>query len=214
MYLAIEGVIGVGKTSLARLLQPTFNAELILEVFEENPFLGDFYADRDRYAFQTQIFFLLSRYRQQREAVPETLARGNLIADYTFEKDSLFAQLNLTNDELDTYTLVHKALAERIQTPDLIVYLKVDTDTAMQRIMMRDRSYERNMDRDYIHALNKTYESFFGSSTGDSVLAIDTTPLDFVAHKPHLTHIVNRINSALGIPPYQPELPLEEGSDS
>ncbi|MCK5316991.1 MAG: deoxynucleoside kinase, partial [Anaerolineales bacterium] len=154
------------------------------------------------------------RYRQQREAVPETLARGNLIADYTFEKDSLFAQLNLTNDELDTYTLVHKALAERIQTPDLIVYLKVDTDTAMQRIMMRDRSYERNMDRDYIHALNKTYESFFGSSTGDSVLAIDTTPLDFVAHKPHLTHIINRINSALGIPPYQPELPLEEGSDS
>jgi deoxyguanosine kinase len=214
MYLAIEGVIGVGKTSLARLLQPAFNADLMLEIFEENPFLGDFYANRDRYAFQTQIFFLLSRYRQQREAVPETLARGNLIADYTFEKDSLFAQLNLTNDELDTYTLVHKALAERIQTPDLIVYLKVDTDTAMQRIMMRDRSYERNMDRDYIHALNKTYESFFGSSTGDSVLAIDTTPLDFVAHKPHLTHIINRINSALGIPPYQPELPLEEGSDS
>lgn len=214
MYLAIEGVIGVGKTSLARLLQPAFNSELLLEIFEENPFLGDFYADRDRYAFQTQIFFLLSRYRQQREAVPEALARGNLIADYTFEKDSLFAQLNLTNDELDTYTLVHKALAERIQTPDLIVYLKVDTDTAMQRIMMRDRSYERNMDRDYIHALNETYESFFGSSTGDSVLAIDTTPLDFVAHKPHLTHIINRINSALGIPPYQPELPLEEGSDS
>ena len=214
MYLAIEGVIGVGKTSLARLLQPAFNAELLLEIFEENPFLGDFYADRDRYAFQTQIFFLLSRYRQQREAVPEALTKGNLIADYTFEKDSLFAQLNLSNDELDTYTLVHKALAERIQTPDLIVYLKVDTDTAMQRIMMRDRSYERNMDRDYIHALNKTYESFFGSSAGGTVLAIDTTQLDFVAHKPHLTHIINRINSALGIPPYQPELPLKEGSDS
>lgn len=213
MYLAIEGVIGVGKTSLARLLQPAFNAELLLEIFEENPFLGDFYTDRNRYAFQTQIFFLLNRYRQQREAVPEALAIGNLIADYTFEKDSLFAQLNLSNDELDTYTLVHKALAERIQTPDLIVYLKVDTDTAMQRILMRDRSYERNMDRDYIHALNETYESFFGSSPGDSVLAIDTTPLDFVAHKPHLTHIINRINSALGIPPYQPELPLEEGSD-
>ena len=214
MYLAIEGVIGVGKTSLARLLQPAFNAELLLEIFEENPFLGDFYADRDRYAFQTQIFFLLSRYRQQREAVPEALANGNLIADYTFEKDSLFAQLNLSNDELDTYTLVHKALAERIQTPDLIVYLKVDTDTAMQRIMMRDRSYERNMDRNYIHALNETYELFFGSSTGGSILAIDTTPFDFVAHKPHLAHIINRINSALGIPPYQPDLPLEEGTDS
>ncbi len=214
MYLAIEGVIGVGKTSLARLLQPAFNSELLLEVFEENPFLGDFYSDRKRYAFQTQIFFLLSRYRQQREAVPEMLSRGNLIADYTFEKDSLFAHLNLTNDELDTYTLVHEALAERIQIPDLIVYLKVDTDTAMQRIMMRDRSYERNMDRDYIHALNKTYESFFVNRTDDAILTIDTTPLDFVAHKPHLTHIINRINSALGIPPYQPELPLNEGSDS
>jgi deoxyguanosine kinase len=214
MYLAIEGVIGVGKTSLARLLQPAFNSELLLEIFEENPFLGDFYADRKRYAFQTQIFFLLSRYRQQREAVPELLSRGNLIADYTFEKDSLFAHLNLTNDELDTYSLVHEALAERIQIPDLIVYLKVDTDTAMQRIMMRDRSYERNMDRDYIDALNKTYESFFGNRTDDAILTIDSTPLDFVAHKPHLTHIINRINSALGIPPYQPELPLDEGSDS
>jgi len=214
MYLAIEGVIGVGKTSLARLLQPAFNSELLLEIFEENPFLGDFYADRGRYAFQTQIFFLLSRYRQQRESVPAALTKGNLIADYTFEKDSLFADLNLTNDELDTYTLVHNALAERIQTPDLVVYLKVDTDTAMQRIMMRDRSYERNMDRDYIHALNEIYESYFGYRSGDSVLTIDSSQLDFVAHKPHLTHIVNRINSALGIPPYQPELPLEEGSDS
>ena len=213
MYLAIEGVIGVGKTSLARLLQPAFNSELLLEVFEDNPFLGDFYSDRNRFAFQTQIFFLLSRYRQQREAVPKALAKGNLIADYTFEKDSLFAQLNLSNDELDTYTLVHEALAERIQTPDLIVYLKVDTDTAMQRIMMRDRSYERNMDRDYIHALNEIYESVFGSSTDDSVLTIDTTPLDFVAHKPHLAHITNRINSALGIPPYQPELPLKKSAD-
>jgi deoxyguanosine kinase len=146
--------------------------------------------------------------------VPAALTKGNLIADYTFEKDSLFADLNLTNDELDTYTLVHNALAERIQTPDLVVYLKVDTDTAMQRIMMRDRSYERNMDRDYIHALNETYESYFGNRSGDSVLTIDSSQLDFVAHKPHLTHIVNRINSALGIPPYQPELPLEEGSDS
>lgn len=122
MYLAIEGVIGVGKTSLARLLQPAFNSELLLEIFEENPFLGDFYADRNRYAFQTQIFFLLSRYRQQREAVPAALAKGNLISDYTFEKDSLFAHLNLSNDELDTYTSVHKALGERIQTPDLISF--------------------------------------------------------------------------------------------
>jgi len=115
MYVAIEGVIGVGKTTLARLLQSTFNAEILLEVFEENPFLSDFYADRERYAFQTQIFFLLSRYHQQRRTVHELLATGkNLFADYTFAKDALFAQINLKGDELDMYYKVHEALAEKI----------------------------------------------------------------------------------------------------
>src|SRR5512135_231850 len=115
MYVAIEGVIGVGKTTLARLLQPAFNAEILLEVFEENPFLSDFYADRERYAFQTQIFFLLSRYHQQRRTVPEALGQDQpLIADYTFEKDALFAQINLQGDELDMYYKVHEALAEKI----------------------------------------------------------------------------------------------------
>ena len=210
MYLAIEGVIGVGKTSLARLLQQEFEAQLLLEIFEENPFLSDFYSDRDRYAFQTQIFFLLSRYRQQREFVPTALDQGNLIADYTFQKDSLFAHLNLMGDELETYRSVHEALAERLIKPDLIVYLRVDTDTAMQRIAMRDRSYERNMDRAYIEALNEKYEQFFGGQPRDGVLPIDTTPLDFVADPEHLDSIINRIRDALGIPPFQPQLPLQE----
>ncbi len=208
MYLAIEGVIGVGKTSLARLLESEFEAELLLEVFEENPFLSDFYADRKRYAFQTQIYFLLSRYRQQHEAVPRLLSHGNLIADYTFAKDALFAQLNLEGDELDTYHQVHHALAERIRVPDLVLFLRVDTDTAMQRIAMRDRSYERNMDREYIQALNEAYEAFFGEAKLP-VLAIDTTPLDFVAKPEHLELVVSRIRQALGIPPFQPSLPLE-----
>ena len=147
MYIAIEGVIGVGKTSLARLLQPIFDARLMLEAFEENPFLSDFYGDRTRFAFQTQIFFLLSRYRQQRDLVPQAIAVGDLIADYSFEKDSLFARLNLEGDEFDTYTLVHEALAERIERPDLLVYLRVSTDIAMQRIQMRDRPFERRMER-------------------------------------------------------------------
>ncbi len=159
MYLAIEGVIGVGKTTLARLLQPVFQAELLLEVFEENPFLSDFYSDRQRYAFQTQIFFLLSRYHQQRRAVPEVLERGaNLIADYTFEKDALFASINLKGDELEMYYRVHEALAEKIPLPDLILYLRASTDTAMQRIALRDRSYERNMERSYIAEVNQAYE--------------------------------------------------------
>lgn len=209
MYLAIEGVIGVGKTSLARLLQQEFEAQLLLEIFEENPFLSDFYADRERYAFQTQIFFLLSRYRQQREFVPGAIEQGNLIADYTFQKDSLFAELNLEGDELETYRSVHDALAERLIKPDLIVYLRVDTDMAMQRIAMRDRSYERNMDRSYIEALNQKYEQFFGDRPTNEVLTIDTTPLDFVARSEHLDQIINRIRDSIGIPPFQPQLPLQ-----
>ncbi|MBI3764252.1 MAG: deoxynucleoside kinase, partial [Chloroflexi bacterium] len=110
VYIAIEGVIGVGKTTLARLLQSEFSAELLLEVFEENPFLSHFYTDRARYAFQTQIFFLLSRYHQQHAAVPAALERGNLIADYTFAKDALFARINLAGDELTMYQRVHDAL--------------------------------------------------------------------------------------------------------
>ncbi len=214
MYIAIEGVIGVGKTSLTRLLQPVFQSEVVLEIFEENPFLSDFYGDRQRYAFQTQIFFLLSRYRQQREAIPELLSKGNLISDYTFEKDAIFANLNLEGDELETYSLVHEALAERINKPDLIVYLRAETNTAMQRIAMRDRSYERNMDRDYINDLNLAYENFFTTYTGTEVLTVDTTPLDFVASHEHLNFIINRIKASLGIPPYQQELPLQDGSPS
>ncbi len=211
MYLAIEGVIGVGKTTLARLLQPVFSAELLLEAFEENPFLSDFYGDRERFAFQTQIFFLLSRYHQQHEVVPDVLERGNLIADYTFEKDALFAELNLRGDELETYRRLHEALAERVVRPDLIVYLRVDTNVAMGRIAMRDRAYERSMDRTYIDDLNRAYEAFFSLPRLSPVLAIDTNPIDIVHRPEHLRDIANRIRTALGIAPYQPELPFEGG---
>ncbi len=208
MYIAIEGVIGVGKTTLARLLQPAFDSEILLEVFEENPFLSDFYNDRERYAFQTQIFFLLSRYHQQRRAVPEILATGkSLISDYTFAKDSLFARINLKNDELVVYHQVHEALAEKITLPDLLVYLHASTDTLMQRIATRDRSYERNMDRDYIESLNQTYEEFFSRPYENvPVLVLDTDPLNFVRQPEHLRLIENRIREALGLSPYQPAL--------
>ena len=211
MYIAIEGVIGVGKTTLARLLQPAFAADLLLEVFEENPFLSDFYSDRQRYAFQTQIFFLLSRYHQQRRAVPEMLATGKpLLSDYTFAKDSLFALINLKNDELEMYKRVHEALAEKITLPDLLVYLRASTDTLMQRIALRDRSYERNMERGYIETLNQTYEEFFSKPYDNTpVLTIDTDPLDFVHHPEHLTLIENRIRETLNLPPYQAQLLLE-----
>ena len=209
MYLAIEGVIGVGKTTLGRLLHPIFNAELLLEEFEENPFLSKFYADRKRFAFQTQICFLLSRYRQQIQSVPHAISRGSLIADYTFEKDALFAQLNLAGDELTTYQLVHDALAERIPTPDLIVYLHVETDIALKRIAMRDRTYERDMDREYIHALNRAYETHFVNYLNTRLLTIDSSSLDFVANGKDLTRIEDQIRLSLEIPPIQPKLPFK-----
>ena len=210
MYVAIEGVIGVGKTTLARLLQPSFNAEIVLEVFEENPFLSDFYSDRERYAFQTQIFFLLSRYHQQRRTIHEIIDAGkSLLADYTFAKDALFAQINLQGDELDMYHKVHEALAEKIQKPALIVYLQATTDTLMQRIALRDRPYERQMERSYIDELNRAYEDFFSKPFDHTpVLTIDTNALNIVQNPKDLKDVENRIRQSLSLPPFQQALPM------
>ena len=210
MFFAIEGVIGVGKTTLARMLQPAFQANLLLEVFEENPFLSNFYSDRARYAFQTQIFFLLSRYHQQNRNVPGMISDGQrLISDYTFEKDSLFASINLQGDELEMYYRVHEALAEKIPTPNLIVYLRASTETLMQRIAMRDRPYERQMDPDYIEMLNRAYDkSFLGEDRRVPVLVLDANQIDFVRHPEDLAFVENRIRQSLLMAPFQPELPI------
>jgi len=214
MYVAIEGVIGVGKTTLARLLQPAFDAEIILEVFEENPFLSDFYSDRERYAFQTQMFFLLSRYHQQRRTIHEIIAKGkNIFADYTFAKDALFAGINLNGDELDMYYKVHDALAEKIQKPDLLVYLQASTDTLMQRIALRDRPYERQMERAYIDELNHAYDDFFSKPFDHTpVLTMDTNDLNIVQNPEHLKMMEDRIKQSLGLPPYQQALPLTDSA--
>jgi deoxyguanosine kinase len=208
MYISIEGVIGVGKTTLARMLQSAFEANLLLEVFEENPFLSNFYANRAQYAFQTQMFFLLSRYRQQNQRVPELLETGNhLISDYTFDKDSLFARINLQGDELEMYYKIHEALAEKIPLPDLMVYLRADTNVLMQRIAMRDRPYERTMERNYIHDLNLAYDDYFINHEHTSkVLILDCNELDFVRNEEQLELIENQIRQVLQLPPYQPTL--------
>ena len=212
MYVAIEGVIGVGKTSLARLLQPSFDSCLLLEVFEENPFLSSFYQDRSRYAFQTQMFFLLSRYHQQRRSVPDMISASKpLFSDYTFDKDALFARINLAGDELEMYYRVHEALAEKIPPPDLVVYLRAATDTLMNRITLRDRSYERSMDRDYIHTLNIAYDEYFlNSGKQGSVMVVDSDDLDFVHRNEDLVLIDNRIRQMLRLPPFQIELPIAD----
>ena len=210
MYIAIEGVIGVGKTTLARLLQPALQAQLLLEVFEENPFLSDFYSDRERYAFQTQIFFLLSRYHQQHKAIPDVLkAEKLIISDYTFDKDALFARINLRGDELEMYYKVHEALEEKIPQPDLVVYLCADTEVLMQRIAHRDRPYERSMERTYIDQLNQAYESFFTAShLKMNVLAIDTNNLNYISRQEDLAFVENRIHQSLKLPPFQESLPM------
>jgi deoxyadenosine/deoxycytidine kinase len=204
--LAIEGVIGVGKTTLARLLQPRFKTELLLEAFEENPFLSDFYADRERYAFQTQMFFLLSRYRQQ-QMLSGLLRRTPLIADYTFDKDRLFAQMTLSGDELDVYQQLYRVLADRIPAPDLVVYLRADTDLLMWRIATRDRAYERDMDRAYIESLRQAYERHFADYDHAPLLVVEADDLDYVQNPADLDFVEGQVRTALGIGAYQQPLP-------
>ncbi len=206
-YIAIEGAIGVGKTTLARMVSEELRASLLLEVFEENPFLSDFYADRQRYAFQTQIFFLLSRYHQQSRIIPQTLARERLVSDYLFDKDRLFAHLNLINDELAMYERVHRILGEQIPAPDLVVYLRASTDVLMGRIALRDRPYERNMSRDYIDSLRLAYDDFFSSYASAPVLTIDTDNLDFVRSRQDRGYVIGLVRTALEQGSIQQALP-------
>lgn len=198
-FIAIEGVIGIGKTTLARLLKPHFDAQVLLEVFEENPFLADFYADRERFAFQTQIFFLLSRYQQQKNAVPAALRQGNLISDYTFAKDELFAWLNLKDDELAMYGRVHSALGEKLRQPDLLVYLHAEHETVMQRIALRDRPYERDMDPEYIRQLAAAYEAWLANLADIPVLKIDMTQRDVLTREEDLLYVAEAILQALSV---------------
>ena len=211
-YIAIEGVIGVGKTTLTRLLQAELGGMVLLEEFEENPFLSDFYADRSRYAFQTQIFFLLSRYRQQISKIPKGLRRGAVLAGYTFAKDSLFAHLNLSGDELMMYKRVYAALGEKMPKPDLLVFLKADLDVLMSRIAARDRPYERDMDPNYIDQLRIAYDEFTRNYDESPLLVIDSNQLDFVRNPEDLAFITERIKSSLAYgTSYQAELPGVDG---
>jgi len=160
-YLAIEGIIGVGKTELAEMLVEKLKAKLILELVEENPFLPDFYKDMDAYAFQTQIFFLLSRHKQQMELKQMELFSTNLVSDYMFEKDKIFANLTLRDTELSLYNKIFTILKKDILKPSLIVYLQIDPERALTRIKKRGRPFERNITIDYLQELNEAYNQFF-----------------------------------------------------
>jgi len=182
-YLAIEGVIGAGKTSLARMAAERLNARLVLEKFEENPFLERFYQDPDHYAFQTQIFFLLSRYKQQQELFQADLFQNAIVTDYIFEKDKIFAYLNLQDDELRLYETLVSSIEKAVPTPDLVVYLQSGVERLMANIKARGRSYEENMSEEYIRDLNEGYNYFFFRYKNAPLLIVNATEIDFVNDK-------------------------------
>ena len=196
-YIAIEGPIGVGKTSLVKLLAEKLEARTILEQFEENPFLTDFYDDPERFAFQTQLFFLLQRYQQQQELRQVDIFHNLLITDYMFVKDRLFASLNLNEKELPLYETVANLLERNVINPDLVIYLQADTDTLMKNIGKRKRSFEKNMSRDYIDALNQVYNEYFFRYQDTPLLIINSNNIDFVNNKKDLEEIINVVRQPI-----------------
>jgi deoxyadenosine/deoxycytidine kinase len=204
--LTIEGVIGVGKTSLCSLLAQRWDAALLLEEVEENPFLAGFYADRQSCAFQTQLWFLLNRYRQMSEAgVQQDLFHKITVSDYLFAKDRIFATLNLDGDELQLYNHVAGILEKQVAEPDLVVYLQASTDVLLRRIADRGRPYEFGMDTDYIDALNNAYNHFFFHYDKAPLLVVNTDEIDFVAQSVDFEEIVNQIATPQrGVTYYRP----------
>ena len=194
-YIAVEGTIGVGKTSLAKILGERLEAKLILEEFEENPFLVDFYKDAERFAFQTQLFFLLSRYRQQQELQQTDLFTKALISDYMFIKDRLFAALNLNDKEMGLYNSVARILEKNVSSPDMVIFLQSDTDRLMLNIKKRGREYEKSIDWKYIDALNQIYNEFFFRYDKSPLLIINTNDIDFVYNKNDLEEIIQFIRT-------------------
>jgi deoxyguanosine kinase len=179
-FIAIEGVIGAGKTSLAKKIKERLNAELIMEQFEVNPFLEKFYGDRKRYAFQTQMFFLINRYKQQQELNQENLFTQFLVSDYLFEKDKIFAYLNLNGEELKLYESIFPLLSRNLRKPDLVIYLQSGVERLMYNIRKRSRKIERNLTRSYIEELSEAYNHFFFRYTTTPLLIVNSTDIDFV----------------------------------
>lgn len=194
-HIAIEGNIGAGKTSLARILANELSGDLILEKFEENPFLSDFYNDPKKYALQAQLFFLLSRYRQQIELKQIDLFSKSIISDYMFIKDRLFAMLNLDDRELDLYDSVAKILESNIINPDLVIFLQSDTNRLMNNIHSRGRDYELKMESDYLNRLGELYNKYFFTYTDSPLIIINSNDIDFVNNKSHLDQILNFIKT-------------------
>lgn len=192
-YIVTEGPIGVGKTSLTTLLAEELGARLILEQAEENPFLTDFYRDPKRYRFQTQMFFLLNRFSQQQEMTQPDLFTRITISDYLFDKDRIFAYLNLDENELALYEQFYRILEPKIAKPDLVIFLQADTDTLLRRIKQRGRSFEQEIDLDYIAAVNDAYNHFFFRYSDTPLLVVNTSDIDYVHRREDLDDLLKQV---------------------
>jgi deoxyadenosine/deoxycytidine kinase len=194
-YIVVEGPIGVGKTSLAKLLANEFQARTIFEKVEDNPFLPKFYKSRETYAFQNQTFFLLNRYQQQMALGQQDLFNQNTIADYLFAKDQIFATLTLTREELNLYQQIYALLNARIPRPDLVVYLQARPEVLYKRVKKRDKKYERNITFEYLSEVASAYNQFFFHYEETPLLVVNTSEIDFVASSKDLADLIKEINA-------------------
>ena len=202
--IAVEGPIGVGKTSFVRLLTKKFDAYTVLEDLN-NPFLTAFYEDKEGAAFQAQLFFLLSRHRQLQELAHRDLFHQITLCDYIFPKDKIFAYLNLDDSELLIYDKLYAMLEEQVVRPDMVIYLQAETRTLVERIRRRDRDYEKEISEAYINEVNKAYNYFFFHYNQTPLLVIDTTSIDFVRHEEHLDELIEQIRKMdRGVQYYRP----------
>ncbi|MCK9279711.1 MAG: deoxynucleoside kinase [Melioribacteraceae bacterium] len=192
-YIAIEGVIGAGKSSLANLLASKLGANLVLEEFELNPFLEKFYDDRKRYAFQTQMFFLINRFKQQQQIMQPNLFLNYIVSDYIFDKDRIFAYLNLSGEELKLYETIFPLLERDIPKPDLVIFLQSSTDRLLQNIKKRDRKIEKSLSINYLDELSDAYNSFFFKYNKTPLLIVNTSEFDFVNNSNHFDELYNQI---------------------
>jgi deoxyadenosine/deoxycytidine kinase len=204
-YIVVEGPIGVGKSSLTNIVAERFQARRVMEVVEENPFLASFYGDRAKYAFQTQMFFLLSRFKQQQELFQQDLFAAVTVSDYLFAKDRIFANLTLQSDELALYERVFEALQPRVTKPDLVIYLQARIDVLLARIKKRGREFERKFDPDYLENLCKAYNDFFFHYDDTPLLVVNTSDIDFVNNPADLEDLMAKIRQTRkGTVHYQP----------
>ncbi len=192
-YIAIEGVIGAGKTSLAQKLCDRLGANLILEQFEENPFLEKFYDDRKRFAFQTQMFFLINRYKQQQQLNQQDLFSKYIVSDYIFEKDRIFAYLNLSGEEIKLYESIFPLLERDIPQPDLVIFLQSSIDRLTTNVKTRGRQIEQNLTRAYLSELSEAYNNFFFKYNNTPLLIVNTSEIDFVNREEDFDELYEQI---------------------